>query len=335
MTRKRKGFAVVVLVFALASACTKTQSRSNPTSTLQYAPVPPQEQKSDASRAAAGAPSEQQGSVTTDAVKGPLLADNAAAPQGSAAIVDLPQAGNKVIKNADLRISVPKGTFQSRFGKISSIAEEFGGFVTRSSSESTSGKTRSGTITIRVPSDRFESAMAKVRGLGTVHAESQSGEDVTKQFVDLEARLAQAKAQEAFYLRLIDQSKTISDLIQVQQQLSQVQLQIEEIQGNLQFLKDQTSFSTLSIDLFEPGAGGHTPPKGIGKAWSEAIDGAKTVIGGLVVFVGWVAPIALLGLVLVGIYRLIRRRKDDDARTGDGRNMGDGPPVGEEAPKSG
>ena len=222
--------------------------------------------------------------------------------------IDLPPVGAKIVKNADIEVRVGKGAFSSKFTKISTIAEEFGGFVARSSTSTGSGKKpTSGSITIRVPADRFEAAIAKVKGLGTVKSESQSGEDVTKQFVDLEARLTQAKAQEAFFLRLMDQSKSISDLIQVQSQLSQVQLQIEQLKGDLQFLKDQTTYSTLSVEMFEPGAAVGHPPIGLSKAWHEATVGFRNVVGGFVVMAGWAAPFVLAGLLGLGGFRLSRR----------------------------
>jgi len=226
-----------------------------------------------------------------------------------------PPGGSKVIKNASIEVRIKKGAFQRQFTRASTVAEQLGGYVTNSSVNEVKGKVSAGSLTIRVPSDRFQTALTRLKGLGKVISEDQSGQDVSKEFVDLEARLRHAKAQEAFYLRLLDESKSISDLVQVQQQLSGVQLQIEEIQGQLQFLKDQTSYSTITSNIFEPGAASPSPVKGLGKAWQEAGDSFQRVLGAAVVGLGWLAPFALIGLIGLGIWKAARRPKTKPAET--------------------
>lgn len=222
---------------------------------------------------------------------------------------------SRVIKNIALQIRIDDGDFQRQFARVGTIAEQFGGFVTSSQVSETDGELASGTLTLRVPVDRFEQAVARMKDLGKVTAEDRSGQDVTKEFVDLEARLKQAKTEEAFYLRLMDQTETISDMIQVQSHLSGVQLRIESIQGQLNYLNDQTSFSSISVRLYEPGAEEAGLPKGLAKAWEEAIRGFQSVIGGLVVALGWLAPFVLIGLVALAVYRL-RSRPEKPAEAG-------------------
>ena len=223
---------------------------------------------------------------------------------------DIPPSQARVIKNANLEVKIKKGAFQDQFKRAGQLAEEFGGYVTNTSVNEVKGKISSGTITIRVPADRFQSALNRMKSLGKVTTESQDGQDVTREFVDLEARLRNAKSQEAFYLRLLDQAKSVSDMIQVQQQLTNVQLQIEEIQGQLQYLKDHTGFSTITARIYEPGAAAPDgKPRPLSKAWSAAVDAFQNVIGGLVVALGWIAPIALIGAAGYLVWRLSRRSK--------------------------
>lgn len=223
---------------------------------------------------------------------------------------DGPIAGSgRVIKNISLEVRIKKDQFQRQFTRAGSLAEQFGGFVTNSQVSETDGKLASGTLTIRVPSNRFEEAVGRIKDLGKVTAEDRSGQDVSKQFVDLEARLNQAKTEEAFFLRMMDQAKSISDMIQVQSQLSGVQLRIEEIQGQLNFLKDQTALSTISLRVYEPGAPASGNPQPLTKAWDGAVDGFQSVIGGLVVAIGWLAPFALIGLAGLFVLKLRNRPK--------------------------
>ncbi|CAN5899187.1 hypothetical protein BH23ACT12_BH23ACT12_15020 [soil metagenome] len=215
----------------------------------------------------------------------------------------------RVIKNISLEIRIKEDQFQRQFSRAGSLAEQFGGFVTSSQVSETDGKLASGALTIRVPSDRFEEAVGRLKGLGKVTAEDRSGQDVSKQFVDLEARLKQAKAEEAFFLRLMDEARGISDMIQVQSQLSGVQLRIEEIQGQLNYLRDQTALSTISVRVYEPGAPVSGNPQPLANAWDSAIDGFQSVIGGLVVALGWLAPFGLIALAGLFVLKLRNRPK--------------------------
>lgn len=246
-----------------------------------------------------------------------LSRDEAAlgAPAQSAPLPPLPGLPSKVIKTASVEIKVSKDKFQIQFSKANVIAETLGGFISTSNVSETSGKISSGVITMRVPADKFQTAVARLKALGKVTAEEQSGQDVSREFVDLEARLRHAKAQEAFFLRLLDQSKTIADLVQVQQQLGNIQLQIEQLQGQLQFLKDQTDFSTITARIYEPGAK-PGPIKGLGKAWRQAVDAAQSVLAGVVVAAGYVVPLALLAIIAVFAYRGIRRSRKDIPKSG-------------------
>jgi hypothetical protein len=108
---------------------------------------------------------------------------------------------------------------------------------------------------------------------------------------------------------MMDQAENISDMIQVQSQLSGVQLRIEEIQGQLNYLKDQTALSTVSVRIYEPGAPASGNPQPLTKAWDSAVDGFQSVIGGLVVAVGWLAPFALIALAGLFVLKLRNRPK--------------------------
>jgi hypothetical protein len=226
-----------------------------------------------------------------------------------APLPNIPPVSTKVIKNASLEIRVTKGSFDRQFARATSVAEQFGGFVSNSTVTETDRKVSSGTLTVRVPSNQFQAAMRRFQGLGKVTNEEQSGQDVTKEFVDLEARLRHAKTEEAFFLRLLDEANGISDMIQVQSQLSAVQLRIEEIQGQLNYLNDQTSFSTITARIYEPGAPAGGRPIALSRAWQEATGAFQSVVGGFVVAIGWLAPFALFGLVAYAGYRLVRRSR--------------------------
>jgi len=232
----------------------------------------------------------------------PSFADANAAPAG------VPPLAPRVIKTASLGLRVKRGTFDQRFQDAAEVAARFGGYV--SSSETAGAKRRSGTLTIRVPVDQFEAALGALKGLGTVTDQRLSGQDVTSQFVDLQARLRNWEAQENVLLGLMKKATSIEDSIRVQQHLEDVQLSIEELKGQLRVLGDQSDLSTISLSMAEAGFVARVKTEEgrltIGKAWHEAVDGFISVIGAVVVGLGYVIPLGLFVLLAWAVYRKAR-----------------------------
>ncbi len=159
----------------------------------------------------------------------------------------------RVIKNASLNLVVD--SVQEGIDRISVIAVAQKGFVQQSSVNERGDGTFSGYVTIRVPSDMFEAAMTEIKGIANVvKSESVSGQDVTEQYTDLEARLRNAKAQETTYLAILNRATSVEDILAVQRELSNVRYQIEALEGQRQYLENQTSFSTISVSLAEEAA---------------------------------------------------------------------------------
>lgn len=216
--------------------------------------------------------------------------------------------GPKVIKTADLTVEVKAGTFSTAFSDAGFVAQKYGGYVVASS---TSGdKAKSGNLMIRVPSKNFGYAMKDLEGLGVTKSESMNGQEVTSQFVDLNARLKTWQSQEAVLLRLMDNANTISDTMTVQRELQQVQYQIEQIKGQLRVLRDQTSFASIAVTIREPGVV-TTPPKShqpsLSEAWDKAMAGVMGIAFVVVVGLGYVVPLGLMALIGWAVVRRARR----------------------------
>ena len=242
--------------------------------------------------------------------------------------------GAKIIKTADLTVSIEKGKFTSAFSEASRIATANGGFVV-SSSTSTTGfpgnpiplddtsassknesRARAGQLTIRVPAEKFDATRAALSGLGEVDNETINGQDVSSQLVDLGARITSLKAEEAAFQTLLGKATEIGDILQIQDQLFNVRTQIEQLEAEQANLDDQATFSTITVSLYEPGVA-FTPtpepePTILSKAWDDATGGALNVLGGMVVILGYAVPLAALALVGWGVWSLTapwRRRR--------------------------
>ena len=233
----------------------------------------------------------------------------AIAPVGSG----VPKQGARVVKHATLELTVRAGMLKSKFATANGIAGFFGGFV--EASEESRG---AATVSLRVPSERFEEVLTKLSGLGRVANRSERGDDVTAQFTDLDARLRNLTAQEGVLQDLMRQAKNIPDVISVQQQLSGVREQIEQLTGARNALDDQASFATVALAMravgVAPASASHRSV--IGQAWHDAIGVTVAIIGGTVVVLGAVVPLGVLALMGLLVWTLIRRRRPQTTPAG-------------------
>lgn len=222
--------------------------------------------------------------------------------------MELPAIGPSVIKTADLRIDVPDEGFHDGFQGVIDIARRHGGFVL--SSETTGDESRRGTLTIRVPAQTFETALRQLGELGDVGHSSVSGEDVSQEFIDLQARVRNLRAQETVLLRLMERAESIADTIRVQNELTEIQLEIERLRGRLRYLEDRTSLSTITVRITELGAAA-TEPSDAGtlqRAWQVARDTTGAIVSGLLIGGAALAPIAVVLLLVFLLVRWVRPR---------------------------
>jgi hypothetical protein len=222
----------------------------------------------------------------------------------TAALRSVPAIRSAVIKTASLDLRVPHGRFGTVMDAASRIATRFGGFVSRRSSSGT--RVHDGDLVMRVPVRRFQPALVAVEHLGRPTGESVAGQDVTQQFVNLDARLGNLQSQERALRQLMGRAQTVPDTIRVQSVLQNVELQMEEIQGQLIYLQNRTSMATIAIAVHEAGRRPVPPAhaSALWKAGTRSLDAATAVVSGVIVGAGLVIPIAILALLAVLIGRL-------------------------------
>jgi Domain of unknown function (DUF4349) len=226
----------------------------------------------------------------------------------AAAQVRLVDLGNRIVRTASVDLEVGEGKLNDTINRATDVVTRARGIYVGSSTSVPEGDPASGQVTFRVPVDAFEPVLRELKALGTYRGEQSSTKDVTSQYVDLNAQLAAWRAQERVYLRLLDRAKTVADVIAVQTQLQQVQSNIERLQGQLDHLEDQSSFSTIVLQLTEPGAAGE-PAGRLARAWATAVNGLGVMAAAVLVGVVWLTPLVVLaGLVLFGVRTLRRPR---------------------------
>jgi hypothetical protein len=240
----------------------------------------------------------------------PRLVPQGPVGAGSTQDLGVPQAAPKIVKTADLTVQVARGKLAAQFGAATLVAGRHGGFVSTSqTTQGTDATLASGSLVLRVPADQFDATLADLRSLGTFRDERISGEDVTAHFVDLDARVRNSRAQEAVLLRLMSQSTSIEDSLKVQGPLQKTQLDIEELEGQLRVLSDQTALASINLSLTEAAPVVLAAPKStFARAWKQSVHGLRLFVDGLIVAMGYVAPFAVIGLVVLAGWLAVRRR---------------------------
>ena len=225
------------------------------------------------------------------------------APSGA----PLPQPDQKIIKTAIIKLEVEQ--VPSALNQITLLSSQYGGHVLESRSWYAQDYPHA-TYKFAVPVERFEEAIEQVRHLGKVLDEQTSGQDVTDQYVDLEARIRNQEATAERIRGFLDQTRTVDEALKVNQQLAQVEEQLEQLKGQRNALGQRASFSTISVE-FSP-AIPNTGAK-LSGTWSplgtlaEATDALAAILRVLVDIIIWAVVLSLPFILIGGVIFLIGR----------------------------
>ncbi len=222
-----------------------------------------------------------------------------------------------VIKNANLSIVVPDPG--EAMSTIALMAEDMGGFVVSSNlfqTEIEGGlEVPRGSITIRVPAERLNDALAEIEGSASrVISKNESGEDVTREYTDLQSRLRNLEEAETQLREILASATKTEDVLSVFNQLTQVREQIEVIQGQIQFFEQSARFSAISIELIadaavQPLTIGRWQPVGVARDSIQALLNTLTVLANAAIWlILYLLPVLIvIAIPLAIVWRVFRR----------------------------
>lgn len=224
-------------------------------------------------------------------------------------------AGRKVIFTAELEIESTQ--YNKSIETLDKMIIEFGGYVQDSSIETSAGinsdKTlRKATYTIRIPSGKLTSFMAKSGNIGNITLNTSKGEDVTDQYFDAKAHLSSLEIQEGRLLEILKKATVLKDIIDLEERISQVRYEIELLTGSLRQLESRVDLSTVTVNIFEVET--LTKPKPA-SFWSLTSQTFSTSISALVTTFKYIAlvivavsPFAVvLGIILLIAFFVYKR----------------------------
>ncbi len=225
----------------------------------------------------------------------------------------------KIIRNAEITMEVPSTTDTQH--KVTSIAEANGGFVVTSEAKQRENvdpaqRTLDIKLVVRVPSTQFGVTFDEIKKLASnMPQENVSGQDVTEEFIDLEARIKTQKALELQFLEIMRQANKVADALEVQRQIADVRTDIEKLEGRKRFLENRASLSTITVNIQTPKPTIAVTVPGFGQNLRDAVSDSVGIASELVLFftrfVILMIPILIFVVLpsgLVGRY-LVRRAK--------------------------
>jgi hypothetical protein len=337
MVRRRLTLPILLLPFAfgaVASSCLDRGSpetalsdtvaaqgvgfgaagRDQPTAVPLPAPAPPSElagareraaaRRAAARRAAAAARSEA--SIPTTGAEVSVMPANAQPTAFSTrAQAQAQQPGTMLIRSGTAVVEVD--SVEVGIARVRRLAQQAGALVANTSLQAGREQQRSASLELRIPSERFDSVVNGLGPIGKVESVNIAVQDVGEEFVDLSARLANARRLEARLIELLaNRTGRLSDVLSVERELARVREEIERYEGRLRYLQSRVSVSSLVVTVHEPAPVVATRPgeNVIAEAFVEAWRRFVLLVAGFIASLGILIPLAALGL---GAFVLGRR----------------------------
>ena len=218
-------------------------------------------------------------------------------------------ASRKLIRTGQITVEVKN--FEEAAKEIGRLAESLGGYLAESQSSRGDRDLRNGSLTIRIPAERFAQAFDAVKRLGKVQTENLGTQDVTKAYTDLETRL-RVKRETADRLRAIlkDRAAKLSEILEAERELARVTEEIEQMEGERRYYDQQVALSTIAVTLQEPDsvvkAGVFSPVK---QAVRDSLEVLATSLAGLIYALVFLAPWLIVAFVAWKIFKAARARR--------------------------
>jgi hypothetical protein len=191
-------------------------------------------------------------------------------------------------------------------GRVRDVAKRTGAVIANTSMDGGREQTRAASLELRIPSERFDEAVNALSPIGKLESVNVSVQDVGEEFVDVQARMVNARRLEQRLIELLGtRTGKLTDVLKVEGELARVREEIERYEGRLRYLRSRSSVSTLTIAVHEPFpmVAEHAGMHPMRDAFAQAGRNLVNVTAGMIASLGVIIPVA----VLLGVIFLIGR----------------------------
>jgi Domain of unknown function (DUF4349) len=277
----------------------------------ERSPQPPQS-SSNRDRAESDSKSSQlvpRGKVKEATASADEVSAAAQAPGQMSRSVGFDYATRLIIRTGQASIEVD--SLETAMAELRRIVQRSGGFVADASVQSGRNQLRTATLELKVPASRFDELTQGLEPLGRLQFVNVGAEDVSEEFVDLTARVANGRRLEDRLIELLrTRTGKLQDVLSVERELARVREEIERMEGRLRFLKAGAQLSTLSVNLYEPAplVASHPGRSVIAEAFKTAWRNFVGLLAGAIASLGFVVPIVVLGWGTLVLGRRYKRK---------------------------
>jgi hypothetical protein len=197
--------------------------------------------------------------------------------------------------------------------KVRQLAAQVGGFIANSSISGGRDQTRQATFELKIPSANYDRAVGSLFTIGKVETVASNAQDVGEEFVDITARVTNAKRLEDRLISLLaNRTGKLDEVLRVERELARVREEIERYEGRLRYLGSRVALSTLTITVHEPAPilGNNPGENPIAAALRRAWRNFVALLAGLIASLGVLIPLALIGFAGWYAYKRWRQRGD-------------------------
>ena len=204
--------------------------------------------------------------------------------------------------------TVQVDSLEQAMARVEQLARSLGGYVANTAIQSGSEALRRASMEVKIPAARWNQALSGLQPIGKLESQATNTEDVGEEFVDVTARMTNARRLETRLVELLaTRTGRLEDVLAVERELARVREEIERYEGRLRYLRTRAAVSTLTVELHEPSpvlSPGQSP---IVDAFRDAWRNFVGFTAGLIASLGWLIPLLLVIAALVWILRRIFR----------------------------
>ena len=216
----------------------------------------------------------------------------------------------RIERAAQLTLAAPADDFQSVADRVIQVTDKHDGFVLRS--QVSTGDDATGDFQLRIPAERLQPALRDLAALGDVRARSDTGQDVTREYVSVSDQLAAARAERRALLRRLEDATDDGRIQELRDRLDRNARELAQLRGQIRDLRERTNYAAVTVTLVEGGEkkdDGGAGAGGIGDAWDDAQGLLVGSLAWLVRAFGVLIPAGILAAAAWWAARTIRRRR--------------------------
>ena len=217
--------------------------------------------------------------------------------------------------------SIEVDSLEPAVTRVRDLARRVGGFVANTQMAAGREQTRSAMLEIRLPSSRFDEIVTGLKPIGRVESVNVSAEDVGEEFVDVAARVDNARKTEARLIEVLNmRTGKLKDVLDVEREIARVREEIERMEGRLRYLRARTSVSSFSITVHEPYpvVGERGSSSVIGAAFKQSWRNFVNFWARFIAAMGTLLPtLALLGLAAYVAIKTLKKLSQRQSKTVD------------------